>query len=286
MAILRPHRPWRRTPRTIFVLGGGGNLGALQVGMLQAVLERGIVPDEIVGCSAGALNAAMLAADPTADGLDKLRTLWMKNQEDIVAPFSKFDGVRLLTHRGPSLQSNSGLRRLLESTLPHRRFEDFPVPFHVVATSLTTTSERWFSKGDVIEPILASAALPAIFPPIVIDGDVLVDGGVLNNVPVSKAHELEPERIFVFHVGNFQRPRPMPRKPIDVLLQAFSITRSFRFETETRDVPDDGVEVVVLPSVDPGKLKYNDFSRSAELIERGRAATSNYLDLQAAVVSG
>ena len=254
--------------------------------MLQAVLERGILPDEIVGCSAGALNAAMLAADPTADGLDKLRTLWMESQEDIIAPFSKFDGVRLLTHRGASLQSNAGLRRLLERTLPHRRFEDFTVPFHVVATSLTTSSERWFSKGDVIEPIMASAALPAIFPPIVIDGDVLVDGGVLNNVPVSKAHELKPDRIYVFHVGNFQRPRPMPKKPIDVLLQAFSISRSFRFETETREVPDNGADVVVLPSVDPGKLKYNDFSRSAELIERGRAATSNFLDTQAAVVSG
>lgn len=281
MAILHPRRPWRQAPRTVFVLGGGGNLGALQVGMLQAVLERGIVPDEIVGCSAGALNAAMLAADPTADGLDRLRSLWMHNQQDIVAPFSKFDGVRLLTHRGNALQSNAGLRRLLETTLPHRRFEDFPVPFHVVATSLVTNSERWFSAGDVIEPILASAALPAIFPPIEIDGDVLIDGGVLNNVPVSKAHQLEPDRIYVFHVGNFSRPRPAPKKPIDVLLQAFSITRSYRFETETAQPPAPGVEVMVLPSVDPGKLKYNDFSRSAELIERGRAATSTYLDTTA-----
>lgn len=283
MAILHPRRPWRRAPRTIFVLGGGGNLGALQVGMLQAVLERGIAPDELVGCSAGALNAAMLAADPTADGLDRLRALWLNGQEDIVAPFSRFDGVRLLTHRGVSLQTNAGLRRLLEATLPHRRFEDFPVPFHVVATSLTTNSERWFSKGDVIEPILASAALPAIFPPVEIDGDVLVDGGVLNNVPVSKAHELKPDRIYVFHVGNFERPRPVPKKPIDVLLQAFSISRSYRFESEIRQAPAPGVEVVVLPSVDPGKLRYNDFSRSAELIERARAATSAFLDTTAAV---
>ena len=285
MAILRPLRPWRRTPRTIFVLGGGGNLGALQVGMLQAVLERGIVPDEIVGCSAGALNAAMLAADPTAEGLDRLRTLWTTSQEDIVAPFTKFDGVRLLTHRGASLQSNAGLRRLLESTLPHRRFEDFAVPFHVVATSLTTASERWFSTGEVIQPILASAALPAIFPPVVIDGDVLVDGGVLNNVPVSKAQELQPDRIYVFHVGNFERARPAPKKPMDVLLQAFSISRSHRFETEARELATSGVEVVILPSANPGKLRYNDFGRSAELIERGRAAVSTFLDTTEAVVS-
>lgn len=283
MAILRPPRPWRRSPRTIFVLGGGGNLGALQVGMLQAVIDRGIVPDELVGCSAGAMNAAMVAADPTPEGVDRLRTLWTNGQNDIVAPFGKFDGVRLLTHRGVSLQSNAGLRRLLETTLPHRRFEEFPLPFHVVATSLTTSSARWFSTGDVIEPILASAALPAVFPPVVIDGDTLVDGGVIDNVPLSKAHELRPNRIFVFHVGNFSRTRPAPKRPIDVLLHAFSISRSQRFDSESQQPPAPGVEMVILPSVNPGKLKYNDFGRSAELIERGRMATAAFLDTSAAV---
>jgi NTE family protein len=285
MAILRPHRPWRRSPRTIFVLGGGGNLGALQVGMLQAVLQRGIVPDELVGCSAGALNAAMVAADPTPEGAERLAAIWTSGQDDIVSPFSRFDGVRLLTHRGTSLQPNTGLRHLLETHLPHRRFEDFAVPFHVVATSLTTSSERWFSSGDVVEPILASAALPAIFPPVTIGGDVLVDGGVLNNVPVSKAYELRPNRIFVFHVGNFERARPVPKKPVDVLLQAFSISRSHRFETEIHQPPAPGVEVVVLPSVNPGKLRYNDFGRSGELIERARAATATFLDTSEAAAS-
>jgi NTE family protein len=281
MALLRPHNPWRKAPRTIFVLGGGGNLGAIQVGMLQAVLDRGIVPDELVGCSAGAMNAAMIAADPSPDGVERLRELWTLGHDDIVAPIGKFDGVRLLTHRGTSLQSNAGLRRLLEATLPHRRFEDFALPFHVVATSLTTNSERWFSSGDVIDPILASAALPAVFPPVEIEGDMLVDGGVLNNVPLSKAHELRPNRIVVFHVGNFSRARPAPKRPSDVLLHAFSISRSYRFDTESRQAAAPGVEVVILPSVNPGKLRYNDFGRSAELIERGRVATAAYLDTSA-----
>jgi NTE family protein len=152
------------------------------------------------------------------------------------------------------------------------------VPFHVVATSLTTSSERWFCSGDVLDPILASAALPGLFPPVVIDGDVLVDGGVLNNVPVSKAHELRPNRIFVFHVGNFDRTRPAPKRPIDVLLHAFSISRSYRFESEAKQAATPGVEIVSLPSADPGKLRYYDFRHSAELIERGRAATAAFLD--------
>ena len=267
------------------MLGGGGNLGALQVGMLQAAIDRGIVPDELVGCSAGAINAAMVAADPTPKGVERLRTLWTTAQRDIIAPVTKFDGVRLLTHRGVSLQSNAGLRRILEASLPHRRFEEFAVPFHVVATSLTTNSERWFSSGDVIEPILASAALPAIFPPVVIEGDMLVDGGVLNNVPLSKAHGLRPNRIYVFHVGNFDRKRPAPKRPIDVLLQTFSMSRAQRYESESKEPPAPGVEVVILPSVDPGKLRYNDFARSGELIERARVATATFLDTSAEVVA-
>jgi NTE family protein len=278
MAILRFPKPKRPPPHTVFVLGGGGNLGALQVGMLQAAIDRDIVPDEIVGCSVGAINAAALAADATPAGIDRIKAIWTTVGEEIVAPVSKFDGVRLLTSRGTSLQPNGALRRLLADTLPHHRFEDFPIPFHVVATSLTTQTERWFSQGDVIDPILASAALPAIFPPVTIDGELLVDGGVLNNVPLSKAHELGASRIYVFHVGNFDRPRPAPKRPVDVLLHAFSISRSYRFKSETSVPPPPGVEIVVVPSVDPGRLRYNDFGRSPELIERGRAAAAAYFD--------
>lgn len=278
VVLLRPRNPWRKSPRTIFVLGGGGNLGALQVGMLQAVIDRGILPDELVGCSAGAINAAMLAADPTPEGVERLRSLWVEHAADILAPVGKLDGVRLLTHRGPALQSNDGLRKSLEATLPHRTFEEFPLPFHVVTTSLTTNSERWFSTGDVVEPILASSALPAIFPPVRINGELLVDGGVLNNVPLSKALDLRPNRIVVFHVGNFTRPRPMPKRPVDVLLHAFSVTRSYRFQHEISQPMPPGVELIVLPSVDPGKLRYNDFGRSGELVERARLATAAFLD--------
>jgi len=269
----------RPSTHTVFVLGGGGNLGALQVGMLEAVIDRGIIPDEIVGCSVGAVNAAAVASDPSRAGMDRLKEVWLTVAADIVAPVSKFDGVRLLTNRGASLQTNAGLRRVLEVALPFRRFEDFPVQFHVVATSLRSQTERWFSTGDVIEPILASAALPAIFPPVMIDGDLLIDGGVLNNVPLSRAFDLGATHVYVFHVGNFERARPAPKRPVDVLLQAFSITRSYRFKTESTQAPPPGVEVTILPSVDPGKLKYNDFGRSRELMERGRAATAAFLDL-------
>ena len=263
----------------MFVLGGGGNLGAIQVGMLQAVIDHGIVPDEIVGCSVGAINAAAVASDPTPEGVQRLRELWLTVPETALGA-SRFEAIRLLTHRGHSLQPNEGLRSLLESVLVHKRFEEFKVPFHVVAASMRHGREEWFSSGDVLHPILASAALPGVFPPVVINGETFIDGGVVNNVPISKAYTLGATRVVVFHVGNFQRPRAEPKRPVDVLVQAFSISRSSRFYLDIAQPPPDGVELLVLPGVDPGKLKYNDFTRSAELAERGRLSTAAFLEQQ------
>lgn len=271
--------PWVKRPRphTVFVLGGGGNLGAIQVGMLRAVMERGIFPDEIVGCSVGAINAAGVAADPTVEGIKRLQEIWTSIQNDVICPAGRLSSIRLLTHRGRSLQPNDGLRRLLENHIPHRRFEDFPVPFHVVATSLRTGLERWFSEGDVVDPILASAALPAVFPPVEIDGDLLTDGGVVDNVPIAKGIELGARRVVVFHVGNFERPRPDPKRPVDVLVQSFSIARNHRFSLDIRNPPD-GVELIVLPGVDPGPIKFDDFRHSRRLIARGHASAAAFLD--------
>lgn len=263
--------------RTVFVLGGGGNLGAVQVGMLRALIERGHRPDAVVGCSVGAINAAGIAADPTLAGVERLEHLWRTLDGETVCPSGRLNGFLLLARRYRSLQSNDGLRRLLEAELPHRLFEDYAVPLHVVATSLRTGTERWFSRGPVVEPILASASLPAVFPPVEIDGDPLVDGAVVNNVPISRALELEATRVVVLHVGNFDKPRPMPKRPLDALLQSFSISRNFRFLQEV-DVAGRAVDLLVLPAIDPGSIRYNDFGRAPELMARAYAATSTFLD--------
>jgi NTE family protein len=262
---------------TAIVLGGGGNLGATQVGMLRALIERGIKPDMLIGCSVGALNAAGLAADPTLAGVERLEQVWRElDGEAIVAP-GRLSALWLLTRKYRSLQQNEGLRKLIQASLPFRTFEEAQVPLHVVATSLRTGGERWFHKGPVVEPILASAALPAVFPPVEIDGEMLIDGAVVNNVPISKAVELGASRIYVLHVGNFERPRRAPKRPIDALLQSFSIARNFRFQHEaTAPVP--GVDMFVLPGIDPGTVKYNDFGRSPELIDKANRATAAHLD--------
>ena len=94
-----------------------------------------------------------------------------------------------------------------------------------------------------------------------INGENYIDGGVVDNVPISRAVHLKAERVYVLHVGNFTRPRQLPKRPIDVLLQSFSIARNHRFLAET-DEPPEGMDLVVLPAVDPGRIRRNDFSRS------------------------
>lgn len=269
----------RRGPRTAWVLGGGGNLGSIQVGMLRAVVERGEVPDLIVGCSVGSLNGLAMAADPTLAGVERLRQIWLDLDADHVFPSSRVSGPWMLLKRAASLYPADGLRALIERCAPHPHIEDYAIPFECVATNLHSGQARWFDRGPVLEPVLASAALPAAFPPVELDGEEYIDGAVVDNVPISRALFHGVEKITVFHVGNFARPRPRPKRPIDVLLQSFSIARNFRFESDLARVPE-GVDVTVLPGIDPGPMKRNDFSRTNELISRAHAAAAAYLDLR------
>jgi NTE family protein len=261
------------TIRTAFVLGGGGNLGAVQVGMLRAVLEHEIVPDVVVGCSVGAINGAAVATDPTVEATDRMAEMWRSLDADALFPPGRLSQLRLLSRRSTGLVSSDALRAVLERGLDAHRFEDTKIPLHVVATSLRTGREVWFSRGSLIEPVLASAALPAVLPPVAIGGEWLIDGGVVDNVPIGRAVDLGVDRIVVFHVGNFDKPRSLPKRPLDVLLQAFSIARNHRFVRDVDVVPPH-VELVVLPGVDPGSLRYNDFRRSAELIQMGYESSS------------
>src|SRR5205807_7956220 len=151
------------------------------------------------------------------------------------------------------------------------------VPVQVVATSLTYGRAHWFSSGPVAEPVLASAALPAVFPPVIIEGEPYIDGGVVDNVPISRALALGATRVFVLHVGNFERPRQLPRRPMDVLLQAFSIARNHRFLDESASPPE-GVELVVLPAVDPGRMRRNDFRHSGDLMARSYSTVARFLN--------
>ena len=148
-----------------FVLGGGGLLGAHEVGMLRALLEAGIVPDLVVGTSVGAVNGAVVAAEPTGVAVDRLAALWRDLDSSGLFAGSLLGQLRTLARTRTSLHSEEPLRALLDEHLPVRTFGELVVPFQCVAASVERAAEHWFSAGSLTDAVLASCAVPGLLPP-------------------------------------------------------------------------------------------------------------------------
>jgi NTE family protein len=275
----------RSNPLTAFVLSGGGNMGALQVGMLRALLERRIRPSLVLGCSVGALNGAAVAADPSLAMVGRLQDLWLDLEHSDVLPTALLPTTVQLARKGVALHSNAALLKVIEQVLTPRTFAELAVPFQCVATDLDAAREVWFSEGPLLEPILASAAIPAVLPPVEIDGVRYVDGAVVNDVPVTRAVELGATTIYVLHTGTFERPRPEPKRPFDMALQAYWIARRARFHRDLANLPAD-VEVVILPTGEAPTIRFNDLSHSAALIDVAYRASVDALDDHRASAGG
>jgi len=268
---------------TAFVLGGGGVLGAHEVGMLQALAEARIRPDLIVGTSVGAINGVLVAADP--DGaVTRLGELWRDSAVGEAFAGSLFGRVATLARSGTHLHSNVPLRRLLEELLPVRRIEDLGVPFQCVAASVERAAAHWFTDGPIVPAVLASAAVPGLLPPVRIGREHFFDGGLVHSIPVGRAVALGAREVYVLQVGRIDTPLAVPRRPWEVGLVAFEIARRHRFAEEMASLPDH-VRVHVLPAgingaragAELSQLRYRDFSRVDKHIERAYEASAAYL---------
>src|SRR4051794_14406799 len=268
-----------------FVLGGGGQLGASEVGMLRALIERGVTPDLVVGTSVGAINGAAVASEPTLAMIDRLAATWSDIERSDVFAGSILGRLATLARTRTHLHGNDALRATLTEALPIALIEDLPVRFECVAASIEGASEHWFSAGALVDAVLASAAVPGILPPVEIAGEHYMDGGIVNSIPVDRAVRLGASRIFVMHVGRLDRPLQPPRWPWEVALVAFEIARRHRFLGDMATLPSD-VEIHVLPTGQPEPPKYNDLSALryrvsagvGESIDRAHTASLHYLE--------
>ncbi|GAC1322391.1 MAG: patatin-like phospholipase family protein [Mycobacteriales bacterium] len=269
---------------TALVLGGGGHLGAHEVGMLRALYEHGVVPDLIVGTSVGAINGAVMAAAWEQASLDRLADVWVRLNRTGVFQGSLLSQISTLARSGTHLHSNEALRRHLAQALPVDRIEALSIPFQCVAASIEGACERWFAEGPLVEAILASAAVPGVLPPVRINGEHFLDGGIVNSIPVGRAAELGASTIFVLHVGRIERALRPPRWPWEVGLVAFEIARRHRFTTDMAAMPEQ-VAVHVLPTGAPEPLRFNDLSQlryrnfrdAGASIDRAYDASRKYL---------
>jgi NTE family protein len=265
------------------VLGGGGVHGAVEVGMLRALVERGLRPDLVLGTSVGALNGAMYAADPEG-AVDRLTALWVDFARNDPFDASLIEQAGTIARNWTHLHGNHRLRRLLLEHLPARRFDDLVVPFSCVAACIEDAGARWFDEGDLIEPLLATTAVPGLLPAVEIDGKHHLDGGLVDSIPVDRAVLLGAECIFVLQVGRVEQPLVPPRRPWEVGTVAFEIARRHRF-TEVMATLPTGVTVHVLPAgeeaaapIGLGQLRYRAAGDVPERIAAAHIASAAYLD--------
>lgn len=187
--------------RTAWVLPGGSTYGSIQAGLVTALFEAGEAPDVLVGTSVGSLNSAWLAGDPSPQGAEKLRTLWLSMRRNDVFPIQP---LRILAGRlglTNHLLSNRGLANWLHQTLPYRRFEDAQIPLTVTATDVETGEPIYFDHGPALPALVASCSIPGMFPPIQVGERWLVDGGAAAFMPISRAIEQGAERVYVLPSG-------------------------------------------------------------------------------------
>jgi NTE family protein len=264
-----------RDQQTAFVLSGGGNQGVSQVGMLRALIERGIVPDVVIGTSVGALNGAAVAAKPVLERVEQLEEVWTTLTTDRVFPGGAWRRAWNILRRDDHLISNDGLRHIIDGTHTVDTFGQLEVPLRVVAADLESGTELVFAAGPLRPALLASTALPGIFPPVRLGDAILVDGAVVNLVPISHALAGPVERIFVLDVSDPMGDRPL-RSPLDVVIRSMAISRDLRFDLELQWVPPE-VEVVVLPPPSDNR-DFFDFSGARELIDQALAMAHRALD--------
>jgi NTE family protein len=268
--------------RTAFVLGGGGLLGAVEVGMIQALLERNIRPDLVLGTSVGALNGLLVAADPGPDVVGRLDELWRSAAESsAVYGDGPLRQARRALATGTHLHSPDPLRERLRHQFGETTFADLPVEFQCCAASIERAAEHWFTSGPVVDAVVASAAVPGLLPPARVGNEHFLDGGIVNSIPVGRAVELGATRVFVLQVGRVDRPLTVPRRPWEVARVSFEIARRHRFAREMAALPE-GVEAHVLPAGGSARddilRGYRDATRVPERIEAAYTASRDYLD--------
>jgi NTE family protein len=249
------------------VLSGGASLGALQVGMLRALYEQGVAPDLLVATSAGAVNAAFVASRPqTVATARELALIWHGLQRDDVFPISPWTLLGGLLGKRDHVVSADALRKLVGQYLQFDDLADAPIPLHLVAFDLDRGDEVLLSEGCALDAIAATAAVPGVLPPVRVGNRRLIDGGVVNNTPISHAVKLGAERIYVLPTMDpSPAPRSSPRGALGAAIGGLSLLVGKRLEADIARYADEA-ELIVLSAPNPLEVQPTDFSHASRLI--------------------
>jgi NTE family protein len=261
--------------KTAFVFSGGGSLGAIQVGMLRVLVSYGLKPDFVVGASVGAINASYFARGPDAECVARLEQIWSGLRRADIFPFTLTSAFGLIRHRGYIVDPGK-LRRVVETNLPCSRIEDAKIPLHITATTQQGIGIR-LSSGSAVDAILASTAIPGVFPAVDTNGEALMDGAVAANTPVRLAADLGASRIIILPTGYACALKEPPRRAIARALHAITLMIAWQLIYELERMSED-IQVHLVPTLCPLAVSPFDFSKSKELIERAAQATQKWIE--------
>lgn len=254
-------------PRPIgYVLGGGGSLGAVQVGMLQALSERDIAPDLVVGTSVGSINGAVLALDPVG-AAHRLSHAWARMTRERVFPGGLIAQALLLQRVKTHLFPNTGLAEVIAEFVGETAdFSDLTLPFAAVTMNVATAQPHVLRTGPLLPALLASSAIPGIYPPVNHDGLRLYDGGVVANVPMRQAVAMGARSLIVLDCF-FPGQLPASTDTIaDIVLYTALVTMRSQAVAEAALVAET-LPVVYLPGPSPKLVSPLDFTHTPALIE-------------------
>ncbi len=267
-----------------YVLSGGNLRGALQVGALQALMqEPSRRPQFVVGTSIGAVNGTLIAADPTPGGVARLAHQWRNARRSDIYPGRRIGLARRLVRGRDSLYTDRPLRAMCQLALPPdvRIFGDLKIPLYVTAATLN--SHTLYIYGDdpttlLAEAIVASVSMPVVFPPIVYDGYQYVDGGTVANLPLSVAVEKGATEIYALDVGFASRQLPRAKGVMGILNRTIQVMLQQQTVRELEHVMGlPGITLHHLQLDGYKDLKWGDFSKTSDMIERGRHEAADYL---------
>ncbi len=259
------------------VLSGGGSLGAVQVGMLLALFDAKVTADLYVGSSVGALNAAYMAGHPDAAGADQLARIWTTLRREDVFPTDAVRVLRAMIGRTTALADPRPLRQLVRRNLDYERLEEAAKKVVVVATDVLTGTEVALGAGPVVDAVMASAALPSVFPAVTIGPRLLMDGGVVNNTPISVARQLGADTIYVLPTGYACALEEPPRSALEMGIHAVTLAIQQRLIADVAAMQG-SMDLRVAPPLCPLAVSPIDFAHTALLIERARRATARWLE--------
>jgi NTE family protein len=249
--------------KTALVLCGGGSKGAVEVGLYRALVELGIRIDLVVGTSVGAINGAAIAAGISPDVLE---SLWKGLRRRDLFALNRQLFWKLIW--AESLYDHRPMRRFLEQHLPMRTFEELSIPLIVTGTDFETGQPVYWREGNLLDAIMASVAMPGLFPPQVVSGRQVVDGGITDNVPIDVAVAEGADTVIFMLCACCERPSRPVRGLLPILRRALSIAIDRKYHADIHHYSGRARLLAIEPPIGM-EIDLLNFSHARELIEMG-----------------